>query len=269
MASTVGVAQAAGLLSQLQDAVNSGNFPAAEEALVQLKVALMSFPSLPPTLAQSSTAAQEMQVARDTFEAACILSTKKGSSEEFEKHFAQLRPFYAALKDKVTPSTQRALILGLNLLRLLVENKLDVFHVELELLDDTDTASPLVAFPLELQQALQQGYFGKAAGAGDGALPSPLYAPFVQALQDTARGEAASCAAAAYPSMTLQAAAQRLHLPSAEAVAKYAAAEQPEWRVEGDRVIFHSDSTSSAGAIPAQAVMHQTLAYATELERIV
>ena len=64
MASTVGVAQAAGLLSQLQDAVNSGNFPAAEEALVQLKVALMSFPSLPPTLAQSSTAAQEMQVAR-------------------------------------------------------------------------------------------------------------------------------------------------------------------------------------------------------------
>lgn len=191
-------------------------------------------------------------------------------------------------RDSVAPSDQRALVLGLNLLRLLVDNRLDAFHVELELLGEEDKANPLVAFSLDLQQAMVQGFFDKAAGVVGTPPPSPLHAPFVEALQDTVRcvacsaprlprshpvpshrQEAADCCAAAYESMTLAAAAERLHLPSTEAAALYIAETQPEWLVENGTVRFAAAASKGPAPIPAQEVMHQTLQYATDLERIV
>ncbi len=141
--------------------------------------------------------------------------------------------------------------------------------LQMEMLTDEDKSSPLVAFPIDLEEHILQGFFMKAASVTSGALPSPLYAPFVEALQHTVRAEAADCIAASYPHMSLAAAAERLHFASTEQVSKYIAAEQPEWSVQGDRVVFGDSSTRGAAGIPAQAVMHQTLHYATELERIV
>ena len=142
-------------------------------------------------------------------------------------------------------------------------------YLQMEMLTEEDKSSPLVAFPIDLEEHLLQGFFMKAASVTSGALPSPLYAPFVEALQHTVRAEAADCIAASYTSMTLSAAAERLHFASTEQVAKYIAGEQPEWAVQGDRVVFQASGGRAAAGIPAQAVMHQALHYATELERIV
>jgi hypothetical protein len=139
----------------------------------------------------------------------------------------------------------------------------------MEMLSPEDKLSPLVAFPIDLEEHMLQGFFMKAASVTSGALPSPLYAPFVAALQDTVRAEAADCIAASYTSMTLDAAAERLHFSSGQEAEAYIKASQPGWLVQAGRVVFNSDSGRNNSAIPAQAVMHQTLHYATELERIV
>ena len=55
---------------------------------------MLDFDSLPPVGANTPTATQERQLAREIFEHAVILSVKQGNKENFQKCIAQLRPYY-------------------------------------------------------------------------------------------------------------------------------------------------------------------------------
>lgn len=85
--------------------------------------------------------------------------------------------------------------MGLNLLRLLLQNRIAEFHVEVELLGPEARASPHVAFPRELEQQLMEGTYERVFGALEGA-PSPRMRAFLKQLQATVREELAACAAA-------------------------------------------------------------------------
>jgi CSN8/PSMD8/EIF3K family len=113
----------------------------------------------------------------------------------FARNFAQLKAYYTDLKPLLPASEQEHPLLGLNLLRLLAQNRIAEFHIELELLDSAALASPHVEFPRRLEQQLMEGLYDRLYGAMEAA-PSARMQCFVSQLQETVRAELAACAAA-------------------------------------------------------------------------
>ena len=162
--------------------------------------ALIAFPALPPCCKESATAAQEWELARNTFEIAVLLSTAMSDTERFQRHVAQLRPFYA--QPSATTSSRRRTVIGLNLLFLLVENRLAEFHSELELLSGADRAAPEIAFPIHLEQSLMVGSYNNVLSAKT-SMPSPHFKFFMDMLVDTVRDAIAECSEVPAPARSL------------------------------------------------------------------
>ena len=81
---------------------------------------------------QTKTAADELAIARETFETAVLHAVTSGNEAAAERDHAQLRPFYVDCRGLLKDSPLEPLITGLNLTRLLVQNRIAEFHVELE-----------------------------------------------------------------------------------------------------------------------------------------
>ena len=156
------------LLTQFTAEVDGGNFDSAQTSLTKLKILITQLPSLPPAGAGDN--ADERAVAQRTLEYAVLLAAKREDVETFERQMAQLKPYYAdghrgAGAATAVPSTARCLVVGMNLLHLLMENRLAEFHSELELTTEADRADPNVQFVLGLEQRLMEGSYGKVLAA--------------------------------------------------------------------------------------------------------
>ncbi|MCI08593.1 26S proteasome non-ATPase regulatory subunit RPN12A-like, partial [Trifolium medium] len=64
----------------------------------------------------------------DIYEHAVVLSVKIEDQDAFERDFFQLKPYYTDARNRLPQSPQEYPILGLNLLRLLVQNRIAEFH---------------------------------------------------------------------------------------------------------------------------------------------
>lgn len=62
-----------------------------------------------------------------------LLALKSHDEAALERAFVQLKTFYADARRPLGPSPNEAMMLGLNLLRLLTQNRIAEFHTELEL----------------------------------------------------------------------------------------------------------------------------------------
>ena len=80
--------------------------------------------------------------------------------------------------------------------------------------------------------------------------------------------EVAACSEAAYKTLPV-ASAQRMMLFDSEAeLLEYISEEQPTWSVDKGVISFNVEDESGT-KVPSQELIQNTLAYATELERIV
>lgn len=75
----------------------------------------------------------------------------------------QLKPFYMDYASELPSSPNRSAVQGLNLLFLLVENRLAEFHSELELMGDGERSEPCVVFPVRLEQYLMVGSYDQVS----------------------------------------------------------------------------------------------------------
>jgi 26S proteasome regulatory subunit N12 len=149
-------------------------------------------------------------------------------------------------------------------------------------------SSSCIAFPVALEQQLMEGSYAQilAANANSSALPYPLYALFLDTLAATVRTKIADCSEQAYGSLTRKDLAQLLKLPGGDKDVEAFVKTRQGWVLEGDNVVFPSRSGAGSGGIggiigvggaseggvagiQALKTIQQTLAYATELERIV
>merc|ERR1712159_450705 len=165
-------------------------------------------------------------------------------------------------------SDNESLIVGLNLLRLLVQNRIAEFHTELETTEGETLADARVQAVLELEQFLMEGAYNKIAQR-QSALPDPSYEYFMSMLMDTVRDEIASCAQSAYASLSAAEAAMLLGFSNVKDFEAYA--RDREWPLDADgSVVFNEDAKpANAEDIPSASLINQTLLYAKELERIV
>ena len=99
-----------------------------------LKIGLLGFTSLPPAAPSAPTQPQqqELVVAREVLEYGALLSIKAMDIPSFERYVAQLKVYYTDCAAHLPESERQYPILGLNLLRLLAQNRIAEFHTELE-----------------------------------------------------------------------------------------------------------------------------------------
>lgn len=113
----------------------------------------------------------------------------------FQRNFQQLQVYYSDLRSALPPSELEPTIIGMNLLRLLVANRIAELHVELEMLSPETQAHPSIAFPRQLEQALMEGTYRQVLAASSNS-PSEYMQPLLQQLAATVRDELAACASA-------------------------------------------------------------------------
>ncbi|KAF9592863.1 hypothetical protein IFM89_018417, partial [Coptis chinensis] len=154
--------------------------------LSRLKVLLTGFTSLPPVFEDTPNAITDLTIAREIFELAVFLSVKAEDQEAFERDYCQLKPYYTDIGNRLAQSPQEYPILGLNLLRLLVQNRIAEFHTELELLSTNALENPCIKYAVELEQSFMEGAYNRVLSARQ-AVPHDTYVYYMDLLAKTVR----------------------------------------------------------------------------------
>ncbi|XP_073003239.1 26S proteasome non-ATPase regulatory subunit 8 homolog A-like [Typha latifolia] len=257
------------LLERFKAAFVRNDFATCTNLLSQLKVLLTKYSSLPPSFQVTPNAVEELTIARDIYEHAVVLSVKTEDQEAFERDFFQLKPYYTDTCGVIPPSAEEYPILGLNLLRLLVQNRIAEFHTELELLPPKALENPCIKHAVELEQSFMEGAYNRVLSARQ-SVPHETYVYFMDLLAKTVRDEIAGCSEKAYDYLSTNDAKKILMFSSDQELFQYITEEHPEWEIKDGCVFFQKAKDSQpCKEIPSLQLINQTLSYARELERIV
>ena len=130
---------------------------------------------------------------------------EEGKVSGFQNAFSQYKIFSmdnASLEDPSSSPTKLELY-ALNLLRLLIVNKLTEFHLELELLTFEERQSSVVAYVVGLEQALAEGSYHKVLSSQT-QVPYEPFTLLLPYLKDAVRNDVANCSENAYESLSLK-----------------------------------------------------------------
>ncbi|RYR17357.1 hypothetical protein Ahy_B03g062131 isoform C [Arachis hypogaea] len=180
-----------------------------------------------------------LELPGDIYEHAVVLSVKIEDQDAFERDFFQLKPYYTDACNKLPPSPQEYPILGLNLLRLLVQNRIAEFHTELELLSSAALENPCIKHAVELEQSFMEGAYNRVLSARQ-TVPHDTYVYFMDLLAKTVSGcvlcyifciflivklsfrdEIAGCSEKAYDYLSMNDAKQMLMFTSDKELSEY------------------------------------------------
>ena len=214
----------------------------------------------------------------ETYEYATLLSVKMEDVEAFERHVAKTKTLYndyntitSQGREVIMPKSEKQnLILGLNLLFLLSQNRMAEFHTELELIPIEMHSNLFVKHPVTLEQYLMEGSYNKVIAAQH-TPPAESYKYFMSILITTVKDEIADCCERAYQSLSV-AEAQSMLMCESEAELTEFVSEREDWSIEGGTVTFGQgvlDSKEAVPEVPSGKLIMRTLEYAKELERIV
>ncbi|KAL5998904.1 26S proteasome non-ATPase regulatory subunit 8 A [Asimina triloba] len=168
----------------------------------------------------------------------------------------------------IPPSPKEYPILGLNLLRLLVQNRIAEFHTELELLSASALENPCIKHAVELEQSFMEGAYNRVLSARQ-TVPHETYVYFMDLLAKTVRDEIAGCSEKAYDYLSISDAKKILMFSSDQELSDYITEDHPEWEIKNGCVFFQKAKESApCKEIPSLQLINQTLSYARELERI-
>ncbi|THF94191.1 hypothetical protein TEA_004454 [Camellia sinensis var. sinensis] len=273
------------LFERFKAAFIRNDFDTCSKLLSQLKVLLTEFRSLPPLFEETPNAVHELTLA----------SNLLGLSIKYRDMNREANPFIAiplcwflnfissvvlnlacerqvALAvsiGRLPPSPQEYPILGLNLLRLLVQNRIAEFHTELELLSAGAMENNCIKHAVELEQSFMEGAYNRVLSARQ-TVPHETYVYFMDLLAKTVRDEIAGCSEKAYDSLSINDARKILLFSSDKELFEYVKEEHPAWEIKNGFVIFQKAKESArCKEIPSLQLINQTLSYARELERIV
>lgn len=231
-----------------------------------------------PTNNNDAVPLETITLAANALELGILLSVADDDLEAFARNMSQLKPYYTALSARsgdetltTTSITERKChVLGLNLMHLLVDNRLSEFHAELELLSEVEASTPYVSFPITLERQLMVGSYDEVLDSRSN-IPDESYSFFMENLLDTVRDAIADCIEVSFVSIKLSDAVTMMKFDSIAELQEYIQEKREDWIVDdGDTLTFQPPmSGGKAVDIPSMKLMAQSLSYATELERIV
>jgi 26S proteasome regulatory subunit N12 len=251
-------ATVAPLLSELSAKYEAGDVVGGQATLSQLKIALLEAPSSP----------EASRVACQALELGVLLTVMDGDLDAFGRNVAQLKPHYT-LSNTGSSTPRKCHILGLNLMHLLVDNRLSEFHAELELLTEEEASNPLVSFPIELERQLMVGLYDQVLRT---QVPDASFQFFVDSLLQTVRDSIADCMEVSYKEMSLESAMTMMKYTTAPELMEYIQECRDDWIVQDSKtLLFQPPAVGSRAStdIPSMQWIAQSLSYATEMERII
>ncbi|ESO06144.1 hypothetical protein HELRODRAFT_188276 [Helobdella robusta] len=247
------------------------NLDECGKMLEKLKVTLVEY-QIDFLPSQSSTLnIEHIVTARDTLEIGAQWAIAMKNKDLFERYMAQLKCYYLDYKSdgklsnmnsSLMESPYKAQLLGLNLLRLLSENKLSDFHTELERLKSDDLKNSVyIKHPIQIEQYMMEGSYNKHSTSIPSRSPSIDKNTLVKRWK-----EIAECFEKAYERLNVQEAARMLFLDSANAAINYA--KNKNWKLENNYFVFHRPERVD-DLVPSTELAEKTIEYAKELEMIV
>ena len=244
------------------------------QMLAQLKLGMTQLTFLPTTTEglDRVNLLNDLLLARNVLEIGCEYSAYTRDIPSFERYIAQLKTYYFDYKNELEVSAYMYRILGLNLLRLLSQNRVADFHTELELLPVAiNEKEPCIDCPVKLEQWLMEGRYNKVFLSRSN-VPHESYTFFLDILLNTIRVEIASCIEAAYDQITLTEAARVLFFTKVAEIDAFIRSQEKTWTVQGNHLVFDANSKNKEKTLerlPSIQLMEQTISYARELEMIV
>jgi len=240
--------------------------------LTQLKKRFITLSTFLPTGGSATAVStltkeqkEEVQLVRETLEYATLLCAKLRDLSAFELNFSQVKSYFS--RTDIEKSDREYLILGLNLLRLLSQNRIAEFHTELELIPIAQHSNMYIKQPIEIELFLMEGSYHKLRNARD-KVPADEYLVFMDIMMETVRKEIADCMEKAYKSLDLADAQKLLFVDSASQLSQFV--QMRNWSVHGTVIHFvNPNEAKSAFTDGANDIIGRTLTYAKELERIV
>ena len=241
------------LLSELTAKFEAGDYLGGKEILNKLKILSLDFPA---------GSGDHSQVAMQALEIGVLITVADGDLDAFARNIAQLKPYYATAQ-----SPRKCHVLGLNLMHLLVENRLSEFHSELELLSEEEASNPLISFPINLERQLMVGIYDEVLNV---TAPDASYHFFLDNLLQTVRDSIADCIEVSYKQMKTADCIKMMKFETQQELLEYVEECRDDWIVQGDSLCFQPPpSGHKASDIPSMQLISQSLTYATEMERIV
>lgn len=253
------------LLSDFKKLVIAEDNNNAFQKITQIKKIIMDLDSLPPISLESPNAASEIAFAREALEYATLLSVNMSDKDSFQRNISCLRPYYTS---STVESDIMNIIIGLNLLFLLVENRLADFHCELQLLSETQSKHPAITFCTQLDQHLVVGSYDQVLVSAANP-PTKYFSFFLKSLLETVRINIGECVAASYQTLSLKAATKILMFEKEEETLAFFTDYYPTWIISNGIISLIENKTQKSDEIPSLKLISQNLSYATELERIV
>jgi len=246
-------------IEELRIKVENGDVDSGKKILSQLKVAMLEFPNNTP---------EYMQMSLSILELGILLSIVDEDLSAFARNVAQIKIYYS--NTSTADNNMKCKVLGLNLMYLLVENRLSEFHAELELLSEVEASAPFVSFPINLERQLMVGSYDEVLKAGL-HIPDQSYQFFMDNLLQTVRDSIADCLEVSHKTMGIGDAVKMMKFDSSEELMEYIEEYRDDWIIdEGNNLCFQPPAGGCKGSdIPSMELIAQNLSYATELERIV
>jgi 26S proteasome regulatory subunit N12 len=258
------------LYKALEDSWNRKDMNTTGQLLSKLKLHLLSLSFLPTGSNESEMDSRPLLIGRSMLEIGAFWSLECGDVASFERYVAQLKSYYFDYAGILNESDYMYPILGLNLMRLLAQNKLADFHTELEVFPPEQLSNIYLKKPVTLEQFLMEGSYHKIFLSKED-IPSPYYALFINNLLDTIRDEIANCTEKAYQQISYSEAARFLMVNSEEEFGAYV--NTRGWSFDPSRQLFTfaiNDRKSDVNEIvKSPLLISQCLGYVRELEKIV
>ncbi|KAG9285824.1 hypothetical protein G9A89_013249 [Geosiphon pyriformis] len=234
--------------------------------LAKLKISLSQMSLLLPEGEIPSP--KELLIAREILEIGAYWSVRVKDIPSFERYIAQLHTYYSDYSSSLPPSPQMYPLIGLNLLRLLSQNRIAEFHTALENIEPEQLLENVyIKHPVHLEQCLMEGSYNKVWNSR-AEVPAKEYLFFIDILMGTIRNEIASCSEKAYSSLPLADAATLLFFSGLQEVLNFAS--ERGWSVNPtEKKIYFTTKDDNKVEIPSNSIIQHSLNYARELEQIV
>nr|KAJ3422957.1 hypothetical protein HK105_005306 [Polyrhizophydium stewartii] len=258
----------AGLEALKKDlAVPQPDLAKAGQTLAKLKVLLTQMSFLLP-VGSASPDPKELLLAREILEIGALWSIRTHDIPSFERYFAQLKTYYHDYATFIPESPRLYMLIGLNLLRLLAQNRIAEFHTELETIDHSQlNVNVYIKHPIQIEQCLMEGSYNKVWNSRAN-VPAEECLFFIDILMGTIRHEIAECSEKAYTALPIADAITLLYFKTADECIAFA--KERGWNVNlAEKKIYFVTQSSTDNEIPATVMIRQTLSYAQELEQIV
>jgi len=202
---------------------------------------------------------------RDVYELSVLYAIQRADLNAFKEAIAVVDKFYQTTSE----STQKYLMIGLDLMYLLASNRLSDFHVGLEQLQQTiQTDNVYISTPVKLEQYLMEGSYNKIL-LTEKNMPSAYYNLFMKMLLDTVRSEIATSLERAFRTLATKEAAHLLLYTSVDEVSEFA--NKRGWKLQNGEYQFESTSMDQGGVkgIDTIRLVKQNIFYAKQLEMLV